>query len=364
MTSRQVLVTGASGFIGSHLVDRLAERGDRARAMVRPTSKLDKLSEHPVELAYATLDDGDAIREAMSGCEWVFHIAGTTAAFSRGDFMAANTTGTRNVLEAAASLPEGERPRVVVVSSLMAAGPSGHQAPLLEVTRCAPNTMYGESKLEAERVALEVARDTGLEIAIVRPPLVYGPRDTDVLQIFKAASFGVVAQPGLANVELSAIYVDDLVSGLIAVAEHGETLPVATGPHAITGEGLALGDDPTPEQVTLGAGLYFLDDGATHSIASFGHACAHAQGRRALTFAMPRAAVIAVGAVNQVAARLRGEIPALTLDKARGSAVDALHCRSDKARSTLPWEPAVPLELGLSRTVLWYREHGLLAAGR
>src|SRR5690606_6406351 len=243
----RVLVTGASGFIGSHLCEVLRERGHEVRAMVRRSSKLHKLDDAaggtPFSLAYAGLDEVDAIAEALRGIEVVYHVAGATAAFDRPGFDRANVDGVANLfaaLERARALGTEVR-RVVHVSSLMAAGPSHPRNPRREHHRHEPGfTLYGDSKLDGEKLAAAAARAGGIELVIVRPPLVYGPRDDDVLQMIKSAAMRVVAQPGLRPTWMSAIHGRDPAVGIALAGARGQPSPVApASAHPIGGAATA-----------------------------------------------------------------------------------------------------------------------------
>lgn len=358
------LVTGASGFIGSHLCEVLRERGHDVRAMVRASSRLDKLelaaAGKPFVLAQAGLDDVPAMAAAMADVEVVYHVAGITAAFDRRGFDKANVEGVANLFAAIRRAREhGKGPRRVVhVSSLMAAGPSHERSPRREHHRHERGfTDYGDSKLEGETVAIAAARGAEIELVIVRPPLVYGPRDDDVLQMIKSAALGVVAQPGFRPTFMSAIHGRDLAIGIALVGERGRAMPAELSPdHVHAGGGgdprvLGAADDPR------GTGIYYLTDGGRTSIAEFGQLAAKAVGRRALTIPLPSFAVRSVGKLNQRIGQLRGEVPALTLDKARGSLSPGWWCDDARARAELDWRESFPLERGLEDTVRWLRDH-------
>lgn len=363
----RALVTGASGFIGSHLCEVLRERGHAVKAMVRETSRLTKLEDaadgHPFELAYASLDDLAALKAAMAEVDVVYHVAGATAAFDRAGFDRVNVDGVANVLAAASKA--GVR-RLVLVSSLMAAGPSHPLAPRREHHRHQTGfTDYGDSKLDGEKLAFAHARarDRELEIVIVRPPLVYGPRDEDVLQMIQSAAMGIVAQPGFRRAAMSAIHGRDLAAGVALVGERGQPLPS----DAIFGDDvhvLAGGGTDTRESGTIddprGAGIYYISDGACSSVADFGQVAAAALGRRALTLTLPAIAVRGVGRLSQAVGRMRGKIPALTIDKARGSLASGWWCDDAKAREELGWDNQFTLETGLEDTVRWLRDRGVL----
>src|SRR5690606_12637705 len=176
----------------------------------------------------AGLDEVDAIAEALRGIEVVYHVAGATAAFDRPGFDRANVDGVANLfaaLERARALGTEVR-RVVHVSSLMAAGPSHPRNPRREHHRHEPGfTLYGDSKLDGEKLAAAAARAGGIELVIVRPPLVYGPRDDDVLQMIKSAAMRVVAQPGLRPTWMSAIHGRDLEIGIAHAVKLGSSMP-------------------------------------------------------------------------------------------------------------------------------------------
>jgi nucleoside-diphosphate-sugar epimerase len=370
---QRALVTGASGFIGSHLCEVLRERGHAVRAMVRRSSKLAKLDEaaagRPFELAYAALDDVDAMVEALRGIEVVYHLAGTTAAFDRAGFDRSNVTGVANLFAAIHHARALGSPvqRVVHLSSLMAAGPSHPRSPRREHHRHELGvTLYGDSKLDGERLAFTAARGEGgrsrpadeLDLIIVRPPLVYGPRDEDVLQMIKSAAMRVVAQPGLRPTWMSAIHGRDLAIGIALAGEQGKPLPLDLDEaHVLAGGG---GDVRLPGTVDdpRGAGIYYLTDGQRTTVAEFGQLAAAALGRRALTIPLPGLAVCSVGRLSQGLGRARGVVPALTADKARGSLAAGWWCDDARARAELGWAPSLPLERGLEDTVRWLRDRG------
>lgn len=361
------LVTGASGFIGSHLCEVLRERGHEVRAMVRRSSRLDKLelgaAGKPFELAYASLGEIESMSAAMDGVDLVYHVAGTTAAFDRKGFDRTNVAGVSNLLVAAERARErGSGPRrVVLVSSLMAAGPSNHRAARREHHRHTTGfTDYGDSKLEGERVGIEAARKAELELVIVRPPLVYGPRDEDVLQMIKSSAMGVVAQPGLRPTWMSAIHGRDLAVAISLAGERGTPIPhELASDHVHRGGG---GDPRVPGKTDdpRGVGIYYFSDGGQTSIAEFGQVAAEVMGRRALTLPLPAIAVRTVGMLNQQVGQALGRVPALTLDKARGSLASGWWCDDSKARETLGWSSEFSLRTGLEDTVRWLREHNQL----
>lgn len=363
--STKVVVTGANGFIGSHLVDRLLAEGHAVRAMVRAGANLDNLADALAqpsgrpELAHATLADVDAMTAAFDGADVVYHVAGLTAAFTREEFARANAVGVANVLAALRNAPRRPR-RLVYVSSLMAAGPSHpevarreHHAPRVGFT------LYGDSKLDGEKLVFAAARAGDVEAVIVRPPAVYGPRDGDMLQMIRSAKFGVIAQPGLRPAWMSFIHALDLVDGIARAGARGRPIP-RDGEHVLDDRGCPFDHVPEDPSHPVGAGIYYFTDGQRSTVVGFGRAAAAALGRRALALPMPRAAVWTVAGINHAIGKLRGKAPALTLDKARGSMAPGWWCDDSKAVRELDYVPQWPLARGLEHTVAWARAAGRL----
>lgn len=210
----KALVTGATGFVGSHLVNQLLEQGHQVTALVRSLERAAPLAERGTRLVLGDLADTDAIRAASHGQDVVLHSAAMTGAVNEAEFMAANRDGTSRIVDAAIAAGV---PRLVLVSSAAAGGPSQPGIPRTGIGETdAPVTMYGRSKLASE----QVVRDAPFDWTIIRPPTVYGPGDTANLhQVFRAARrFGTAPVFGDGSQEVSLIHVDDLAAAIIAAA--------------------------------------------------------------------------------------------------------------------------------------------------
>ena len=215
--SRTALITGASGFVGGHLAERLSGAGWRVRALVRATSDTARLRALGAELATGSLDDADAIAAAADGADTVFHLAARTTAPSEAEFRRANVEGTRNVARGAARA--GTRPRrLVYLSSYAACGPSidGRARGMGETP--APLTAYGRTKLEGEAAARE-AEAAGVELLILRSPSVYGPGDRAFLPVYRLAKRALAPIPTGPVRRLHMVYVHDLVLALANAAD-------------------------------------------------------------------------------------------------------------------------------------------------
>ncbi len=163
------LVTGANGFVGSHLVDLLLESGYQVRCLVRGTSDLRWLEGKNVELRHGGILDPSSLAGAVRGADYVFHVAGITRARRREDFLRVNGEGTRNLAEACAKHAPGVR-KIVYCSSLAAGGPAPSSRPIDEESPAVPHSTYGRSKLEGEIALLRLA--DRLSYSIVRPPAI------------------------------------------------------------------------------------------------------------------------------------------------------------------------------------------------
>jgi dihydroflavonol-4-reductase len=323
-----VLVTGGQGFIGSHLCERLAAKGYRVRVLARPTSDLSHLDGLDTEVVRGDLGrDGDLTR-AVAGSEWIIHLAGALKGFNQEEFLQVNREGTRRLTEACrAGAPHLSR--FVLVSSLAALGPSpGGEVPIPEDGPARPLTWYGRSKLEAE----EVLRNSGLPWSIVRPPIVFGPRDRDLLSFFRIVRRGLLPVPGRKERSYSLVYAPDLADGIIRVSESS----------ASSGEAFHLAG---PEVVTW---------------RGFGEKIAAALGGRCHVLRLPEALVRASGTFADRSARLRGRPHIFSSQKVIEMLAPAWVASPRKAQELLGWTSETPLDEALARTVRWYRDQGWL----
>ena len=182
----------------------------------------------------------------------------------------------------------------------------------------------------------------------------------DMLENVRAARLGVAAAPGVGDKPFSIVHVDDLVRGILDVADRGQPLPRDTDDHVLAMGGLPkteLADDPCHP---AGRGIYYFCDGGRWRFTDFGVAAGRAMERRVITLRIPGPLVRVIGGMTHAVGRMRGRVPALTLDKIRGALGSGWWCASDKAIAELGWAPQVPLDEGMTRTIAWYREQGWL----
>ena len=319
------LVTGATGFVGSHLVEALRARGVRITALARSPRKAKFLLEQGIRVESGDLHDVSALERAVEGQDVIYHVAGLVAARDEAEFFRGNRDGTQNLVDAAA---RSGQPRFVLVSSLAAAGPAQRGRPLTGRETPQPVTAYGRSKLAAEQV---VSAST-LRWSVVRPPIVYGPRDREVLKVFKLARLGIAPVFGDGAQELSAVHAVDLAEALIAA-----------------------GASP----VTLG-GIYAACHPEVFRSDEFGRAVGAAMGRRVSTIRIPPPVGRALLTVTGSTSRLAGRNTILTSDKANEFFQPAWTADSGPLSRDTGWRARYDLAAGLADTYAWYRSAGWL----
>ena len=211
----RAVVTGAAGFVGSHLVEKLLERGDEVVCVERPGAGRGWLKGLDVDFQDCGLTDPLRLKSLICGADEVYHLAALTEARHPSECYAVNAEGTARILEAAAGCPSGP-PRLVFMSSLAAVGPARGGPSITEDSTPLPLSHYGRSKLHAEAVVH--AYQDRVPAVICRFPAVYGPRDTVVLKLFKMVARGFALTIGPWDRQVSVVYVDDAVEGLLAAA--------------------------------------------------------------------------------------------------------------------------------------------------
>jgi nucleoside-diphosphate-sugar epimerase len=316
------LVTGASGFIGGHLVELLRARGADFRCLVRRTSSVANLP--PEQIALGDLATGQGLEEALRDVNVVIHLAGVTKALRAEDYYAGNARAS----EVLAGAMRGRGIRLIQVSSLAAAGPSLNGKPLCDDAEPRPITVYGKSKLEGERGIRALLPDA----VIVRPPVVYGPRDTGVLQVLKPISKGWSLEIGGGQHWFSFIYVNDFAEALLACAAN----PQAAGK------------------------TYFVAHPKPVAWSQLAATAAAIMRRRIRTLRLPPAMARVAGACADAWSRSTGKPGVLSREKILEAQCAYWTCDPGRAAAEWGFEARTSIEDGLAKTLAWYKEAGWL----
>jgi dihydroflavonol-4-reductase len=327
-SNARVFVTGATGFIGSHLVDRLLEKNCKVKCMVRKTSNLHWLEGKPVEYVYGNLFDNDVLADAVKDTDYVYHIAGVTFAKRKEEYFKGNSEATRNFIEVCYKT-NPKLKRFVFISSLTAVGPSpDREHPVDEEKEYHPITTYGRSKMEAEKAVIEYFDN--MKCTIIRAPAVYGQRDVAILEYFKAMNMGLQALIGFNEKLVSLIHGIDLVDGIILAAE-------------------------SPKAVSQ---IYFISSEKFYSWSEVGKLTTHLIGKKNIRIKIPHFAVYTVGAFAQFFSLFSKKPAILNIEKCRDMTQNFWTCSIEKAKRDLGFKEKITIKDGIRQTIEWYRKEG------
>ena len=321
------IVTGATGFIGRHLVNALAAQGEDVRCLTRGRPISDSrpnISAHTVDYSRSDLGVSEKV---LAEASRVFHLAGATRAISATDYRNANVAVTERLADRLIALRE--RPRFIYVSSQAAAGPARDaQHPKSETDADAPIEDYGRSKLAAERAV--ASRGGELPFTIIRPVAVFGPADRDFLTIFAMARRGVAIYPGIRHSSLNTIYVSDLVTGLIGAAQSGSS----------AGKTYYLGDDTVRPWTSIYSTIREVVGQA-----------------RTIELNLPTSLIGAAGIAGDFVASLIGKPSLVGKSKAILAKPKYWLCTSERARKDFGFSTPTSLRDGMRVTYDWYLQH-------
>jgi 2-alkyl-3-oxoalkanoate reductase len=309
VSARLVAVTGATGFLGLHLVAALAREGAKIRILARRDPNHEFWSGIEFETIHGSLEQEDALARLVDGADAVVHSAGLIKAPNRAAFLRANREGAAAV--ARATRQYAPQARFIAISTLAARMP--------EISDYAFSKHAGEEVIRAAYAGAES------QLVIIRPPALYGPWDKATLSVFQAAALPVV--PVLSRGRVTVVHVTDAATALTRLA-------------------MGAGEP----------GLFALP-GGNYSMTEVSAAAMRAQGREARLLHVPASVLRAAGAASGLWGRLSGAAPVFSLGKAKEMLYPDWVVHADEA---LAYQPQIGLEDGFASTVAWYRAHGWL----
>ena len=325
----KVLVTGASGFIGSFIVEEALRRGFEVWAAVRRSSSRQFLQDERIHFIELDLGSEERLKEQLkdSPFDYVVHAAGVTKSLKKEDFRRINTEGTKHLVRAITALQMPLK-RLVYISSLSIMGAIREEQPYTEIReddRPQPNTAYGQSKLEAE----QWLETQPLPYVILRPTGVYGPRERDYFMMAKSIKAHTDFAVGFKQQDITFVYVTDVVQAVFLAMEKGQT-----------------------------GRKYFLSDGEVYQSSTFSDLIRRELGNPWwIRITAPLWLLRIITFCGEYIGHLTGKVTALNNDKYNIMKQRNWRCDIEPARRELGYEPRVKLEEGVQRSIQWYKEN-------
>ncbi len=339
----KILITGASGFIGSHLAERLVREKHDVRVLVRDENSRERqdsielLKRLRVEIIKGDLLNSSSLKEAVKNIDVVFHLAAIARPMAIPDdaYFKVNEGGTRNLLEACKNRDKGRSKKnkikkIILMSSVSAVGQARDGNAVNEKTECKPVDVYGWSKLAAENAAMEYFSKYKMPIVILRPPMVFGERDIEMLKLFKIVNKRIF--PISSNNKcMEFLYAGNLVEACLLTMKKGKD-----------GE------------------IYHISNGEHYSINQVIHAIEKAENKKVLPVKFPKFVMVFGGYVFEALGKLLHFHPPFKHDTVNWMTEASWYSDISKARQELGYKPPFTLEEGVRNTAIYYKEKGYL----
>lgn len=324
----KVLVTGASGFIGSYLIEALLKKGYEVTGFVLKSDELKWIKDLKIKLVYGDVTDKSTLYSAVEGADYIYHLAAAIVAPEYEDYIRINCGGMRNVVEACIERGVNLK-RLLFVSSVAAMGPSGRLNIADEDCECNPISFYGESKIKAEKELKKLGGK--LPWTVVRLPMVYGPRSNEGL----ASYFKIIGRrikPLVGNGESNVCYVKDVVKGMILAAE----ADVAVGK------------------------TYILAEPRLYTRKELAACIERALGKKAVTLRIPLFLVLMSVPVFAVWGKITGKRPLFNMRNYNDIKYDCWRCSTKRIEKELGFKVDYDFATGAKETVEWYKQEGII----
>lgn len=325
----KAFVTGATGFVGSHLVDKLIEKGIEPYCLRRKTSNIKWLEGKPVKFVDGDLFSNEVLEDVIKDMDYVFHVAGVVKSKNKEGYVKGNQLATKNLVEITRKVNPGIK-KFVHISSLAVCGPTPTDEPLTEEYEPKPMTTYGVTKLAAEHEVMKYKDE--MNVTIIRPPAVYGPRDTEIFIYFQTFKKGLNSLIGFGEKYLTLSYVKELVDGIILAAEKD----------ASNGQ------------------IYFIGSDKPYNWDEIGSTTSLILGNRSLKLRLPHFFVFSVGYMAEFFGKVANKAVTLNVEKVKDITAARWVCSNEKAKRELGYNPTISLEEGFRETVDWYKMEGWL----
>ncbi len=320
----KALITGATGFIGSHLAEKLFKRGYEVTCLVRKTSDLKWLDGLDIKLIEGDCSHKDSLFNCVKEQDYIFHLAGLTKTNCKEDFYSVNAKGTENLIEAAVRHNPIIK-RFVYLSTLSAFGPKVNAHIPTEHGNPHPVSDYGKSKLKGEEAVLKYS--DRIPVSILRPSAVYGPRDKEFFLLFKFIKKGIM--PYWNKGHTSMVYVDDLIEAILLSFE---------------------------KEKAVGR-TYFISDGMVYSNDEIINKISSALDVKVFMIKLPKAVLQTIGFLGGGISKIMGTDTMINRDKMRELIYPDWVCDITKAKDDLCFQPRVGIEKGIKWTADWYKIH-------
>ena len=334
MSKTNILITGASGFIGSYIVEEALRQGMDTWAAVRKSSSKEYLRDERIHLLELDLSSRERLVQQLEGFsfDYIVHAAGVTKSLHAEDFWKVNTEGTKNLVDAILQLQMPIK-RFVYLSSLSIFGPIAEKRPYREITEDdtpKPNTAYGKSKLEAERYLDSIGNN--FPYIVLRPTGVYGPREKDYFLMAKSIKGHMDFSVGFRRQDITFVYVQDVVQAVFLAFDHG-----------------------------MSGRKYFLSDGKVYQSSAFSNYIHKELGRPWwIRIKAPIWVLRVVTSIGERIGHLTGKITALNKDKYHILKQRNWRCNIEPTMDELGYHPHYDLEKGVKLTIAWYKENNWL----
>jgi nucleoside-diphosphate-sugar epimerase len=324
----EVLVTGANGFVGSHICEALIKAGFSVRALVRKTSDLTNIKGLPLKFIYGDLNDASSLPAAVAGVRFIINNAGMVKALHAEDFQRVNCGGTENILSAIKQYNPGIS-KMIHISSTAASGPSPGNFPINEEHPPGPLTAYGRSKLAGEMAVL--AQKESVRSIVLRPCAVYGPRDKEMYSFFKTIKLGIKPHFGSGENYINFTYVKDLAGAVVK---------------------------SIASQAPSGS-IYFVAEKKSYAYSEASDILAQILNRRTFNLRVPGSVLSLAGKASEGVAKILGKPAMFTQDKVREILSKYWLFDTSKIEREMGFV-GTDFKIGAEETIAWYKEHGWL----